>query len=32
MPMAPQVDYIINVFKPMLEKFGATFDCKVIKR
>ncbi|KAL0278217.1 UNVERIFIED_CONTAM: hypothetical protein PYX00_000099 [Menopon gallinae] len=31
-PMAPQIDYVVNVFKPMLEKFGATFNCKIVRR
>ncbi|XP_067004066.2 RNA 3'-terminal phosphate cyclase [Anabrus simplex] len=30
--MAPQFDYITEVFRPLLEKFGATFDYKIIKR
>nr|CAD7261513.1 unnamed protein product [Timema shepardi]CAD7569308.1 unnamed protein product [Timema californicum] len=30
--MAPQFDYTTEVFRPLLEKFGATFDYKIIKR
>lgn len=30
--MAPQVDYMTEVFRPNLEKFGATFDFELIKR
>ncbi|XP_021918081.1 RNA 3'-terminal phosphate cyclase isoform X2 [Zootermopsis nevadensis] len=30
--MAPQIDYITEVFRPLLEKFGGTFDYKIIKR
>ncbi|XP_018333116.1 RNA 3'-terminal phosphate cyclase [Agrilus planipennis] len=30
--MAPQIDYTTEVFRPILEKFGATFDFKLIKR
>ncbi|XP_054459017.1 RNA 3'-terminal phosphate cyclase [Anoplopoma fimbria] len=27
--MAPQIDYTIKVFKPMVERFGVHFDCDV---
>ncbi|XP_074490565.1 RNA 3'-terminal phosphate cyclase isoform X2 [Sebastes fasciatus] len=30
--MAPQIDYTIKVFKPIVEKFGVHFDCDVIMR
>lgn len=30
--MAPQVDYTTEVFRPVLEKFGATFDFDLVKR
>lgn len=30
--MAPQIDYTTEVFKPVMEKFGATFDFDLIKR
>lgn len=30
--LAPSVDYFINVFKPILQKFGADFNCDVIRR
>lgn len=30
--MAPQVDYMTEVFRPVIEKFGATFNFKLIKR
>ncbi|KAF5302012.1 hypothetical protein FQA39_LY10482 [Lamprigera yunnana] len=30
--MAPQIDYITEVFRPILEKFGATFDFDLIRR
>ena len=30
--MAPPVDYTINVFKPMAEKFGVSFDLKTVRR
>ncbi|CAG2114504.1 unnamed protein product [Medioppia subpectinata] len=30
--MAPQIDYTINVLKPILERFGVSFDCDVIRR
>lgn len=30
--MAPQVDYMTEVFRPNLEKFGATFDFELTKR
>ncbi|XP_039278151.1 RNA 3'-terminal phosphate cyclase [Nilaparvata lugens] len=30
--MAPQIDYTINVMKPLLKKFGASFDCDLKKR
>ena len=29
---APSIDYTINVFKPMLQKFGADFNCDIVKR
>ncbi|CAK9815262.1 RNA 3'-terminal phosphate cyclase [Anthophora quadrimaculata] len=31
-PMGPHVEYLIEVFRPMLNKFGADFDCRVIKK
>ncbi|XP_057696331.1 RNA 3'-terminal phosphate cyclase isoform X2 [Corythoichthys intestinalis] len=30
--MAPQIDYTIKVFKPVVEKFGVHFDCDVTVR
>lgn len=30
--MAPQIDYTLMVFKPLIEKLGAKFDCKIIRR
>ncbi|XP_076028064.1 RNA 3'-terminal phosphate cyclase [Genypterus blacodes] len=27
--MAPQIDYTVKVFKPIMEKFGVHFDCDV---
>lgn len=30
--MAPQIDYMTEVFRVILEKFGATFDFDLIKR
>ncbi|KAJ9574387.1 hypothetical protein L9F63_025966, partial [Diploptera punctata] len=30
--MAPQIDYTTEIFRPLLEKFGATFDYKILKR
>ncbi|KAG7301749.1 hypothetical protein JYU34_014737 [Plutella xylostella] len=30
--MAPQVDYLTEVFRPLLEKFGATFDFDLHRR
>ncbi|CAN9500839.1 unnamed protein product [Ophioblennius macclurei] len=30
--MAPPTDYTLQVFKPVVEKFGVHFDCDVIKR
>lgn len=30
--MAPQVDYMTEVFRPNLEKFGATFDFELTRR
>ncbi|KAL3288632.1 hypothetical protein HHI36_003065 [Cryptolaemus montrouzieri] len=30
--MAPQIDYATEVFRPNLEKFGATFDLDLIRR
>ncbi|XP_050315583.1 RNA 3'-terminal phosphate cyclase [Anthonomus grandis grandis] len=30
--MAPQVDYMTEVFRPVLEKFGATFDFDLVRR
>ncbi|CAG9772176.1 unnamed protein product [Ceutorhynchus assimilis] len=30
--MAPQVDYMTEVFRPILEKFGATFEFDLIRR
>lgn len=30
--MAPQVDYMTEIFRPNLEKFGATFDFELVKR
>lgn len=31
-PMGPHVEYLTEVFKPMLNKFGADFDFIVVKR
>ncbi|KAG5874476.1 hypothetical protein JTB14_009199 [Gonioctena quinquepunctata] len=30
--MAPQVDYTTEVFRPIMEKFGATFDFDLVRR
>ncbi|XP_049788249.1 RNA 3'-terminal phosphate cyclase [Schistocerca cancellata] len=30
--MAPQFDYTTEVFRPLLERFGATFDYKLLRR
>ncbi|XP_069673562.1 RNA 3'-terminal phosphate cyclase [Periplaneta americana] len=30
--MAPQIDYTTEIFRPLLERFGATFDYKIIRR
>ncbi|XP_049587125.1 RNA 3'-terminal phosphate cyclase isoform X2 [Syngnathus scovelli] len=30
--MAPQIDYILKVFKPIVEKFGVRFDCDIKMR
>ncbi|GFQ80058.1 RNA 3'-terminal phosphate cyclase [Trichonephila clavata] len=30
--MAPQIDEVLMVFKPIMEKFGAKFECEIIKR
>ncbi|KAM3876447.1 RNA 3'-terminal phosphate cyclase [Diretmus argenteus] len=30
--MAPQIDYTVKVFKPILEKFGVHFDCNIKMR
>lgn len=30
--MAPQIDYTTQVFRPVLEKFGATFEFDIVKR
>ncbi|CAG9837187.1 unnamed protein product [Diabrotica balteata] len=30
--MAPQIDYLTEVFRPILEKFGATFDLDLKRR
>lgn len=30
--MAPQIEYITEVFRPIMEKFGATFDFKLNRR
>lgn len=30
--MAPQIDYTTEVFRPIMEKFGATFDFDLIRR
>lgn len=30
--MAPQVDYTTEVFRPIMEKFGATFDFDLLRR
>ncbi|XP_074036782.1 RNA 3'-terminal phosphate cyclase isoform X1 [Leptinotarsa decemlineata] len=30
--MAPQIDYTTEVFKPIMEKFGATFDFDLVRR
>lgn len=30
--MAPQIDYTTEVFRPMMEKFGATFDFDLLRR
>ncbi|CAK9831965.1 RNA 3'-terminal phosphate cyclase [Anthophora retusa] len=31
-PMGPHVESLTEVFRPLLNKFGADFDCRVIKR
>lgn len=31
-PMGPHIEYLTEVFKPILNKFGADFDFSVIKR
>lgn len=31
-PMGPHIEYLTEVFKPMLNKFGADFDFVVVKR
>jgi RNA 3'-terminal phosphate cyclase (ATP) len=31
-PMGPHIEYLTEVFKPMLNKFGADFDFIVVKR
>ncbi|XP_011645114.1 RNA 3'-terminal phosphate cyclase isoform X1 [Pogonomyrmex barbatus] len=31
-PMGPQIEYLTEVFKPMLNKFGADFDFELMKR
>lgn len=31
-PMGPQIEYLTEVFKPILNKFGADFDFTVMKR
>lgn len=30
--MAPQIDYTTEIFRPLLERFGATFGYKILKR
>lgn len=30
--MAPQLDYMLMVFKPVAEKFGMKFDCRIKRR
>lgn len=30
--MAPQIDYTTEVFRPIMEKFGATFDLDLLRR
>ncbi|XP_061540507.1 RNA 3'-terminal phosphate cyclase isoform X2 [Phycodurus eques] len=30
--MAPQIDYTVNVFKPIVKKFGVHFDCDIKMR
>ncbi|XP_034636054.1 RNA 3'-terminal phosphate cyclase [Trachemys scripta elegans] len=30
--MAPQIDYTVLVFKPIIEKFNLTFDCDIKRR
>ncbi|XP_035224088.1 RNA 3'-terminal phosphate cyclase-like, partial [Stegodyphus dumicola] len=30
--MAPQIDHTIMVFKPLVEKLGAKFNCNIVKR
>lgn len=30
--MAPQIDYTTEVFRPVMEKFGATFDFDLLRR
>ncbi|XP_012251973.2 RNA 3'-terminal phosphate cyclase [Athalia rosae] len=31
-PMGPSIEYLTEVFKPLLNKFGATFEFTVVKR
>lgn len=31
-PMGPQIEYLTEVFKPMLKKFGADFDFIIVRR
>lgn len=31
-PMGPHIEYLTEVFKPMLNKFGADFDFVIIRR
>ncbi|XP_011877577.1 PREDICTED: RNA 3'-terminal phosphate cyclase [Vollenhovia emeryi] len=31
-PMSPHIEYLTEVFKPMLNKFGADFDFVIVKR
>ncbi|KAJ0032839.1 hypothetical protein NQD34_002920 [Periophthalmus magnuspinnatus] len=30
--MAPQIDYTVKIFKPIVEKFGVNFDCDIKMR
>lgn len=30
--MAPQIDFMTEIFRPNLQKFGATFELNVVKR